>query len=584
MASILGSDLSKGIGQLLCEKQLCVPPYQRSYAWKREQVDDLFQDLRGAIENERPYYFLGSIVGFGETDDRVEIVDGQQRLATVTILLAAIRDHLYNSGDISQAAKFENNYLFKEEGLANPTTEPRLTLSDTDNDFFQKRILSKPDCTDRQVKAPRVSHKLIIEASKKAATFVKEITGSRTSIQQRAQFDKWIKYIRQNAKVIFIQVHDVSDAFTVFETLNDRGLELTIADLSKNYLFGTSKKRIDEVKHYWTRMVATLQASTESEITKVYMHHLWSSLNGITREREMFKKIREKIQSEQSAVDFSLQLADKAELYTATRSSTTLFWTPYGPRSKAQVNILNHLKITQIRMLLLAILDKFNQAEVEKVLPFCISWNVRLSVAGGSPGDAEAFYVQNALKIRQDTIKDAASLIGEMAKVVPNDLQFQTAFAVEESSPISKPIARYYLQCLERALNGEEDAHLGEDNELTGSLEHILPLIRTPGQLSAFLEHDAERLVWRLSNLTLLARDLNNSLGNKEYALKLPIYSVSAHRHTRDIVNFGSAWNEKTINDRQDAMAKLAVLAWPVALPERKSKQNRVSSGPKNNI
>src|SRR5690349_12461169 len=101
MANILGPDISKGIGQLLHEKRLRVPTYQRSYAWKKPEVLELFRDLRRAIEADKSYYFLGSIVGCeveGESDV-AEIVDGQQRLATTTILLAAIRDALIEMGD-----------------------------------------------------------------------------------------------------------------------------------------------------------------------------------------------------------------------------------------------------------------------------------------------------------------------------------------------------------------------------------------------------------------------------------------------------------------------------------------------------
>lgn len=168
MASILGPDLSKGIGQLLQEKRLRVPKYQRSYAWKKQQVNELFRDLRRAIERDKQYYFLGAIVGC-EVEDRMdaaEIVDGQQRLATTTILLAAIRDEFVAMKDEKAATRFEGDYLFKTEGFENPVTEPRLSLNDTDDDFFQKRILSRPDTPERSIQAPRLSHRLIADAAK----------------------------------------------------------------------------------------------------------------------------------------------------------------------------------------------------------------------------------------------------------------------------------------------------------------------------------------------------------------------------------------------------------------------------------
>jgi hypothetical protein len=513
MANILGPDISKGIGQLLHEKRLCVPTYQRSYAWKKQQVLELFRDLRRAIESDRPYYFLGSIVGCEDENsaDVAEIVDGQQRLATTTILLAAIRDELVAMGDTESASRFESEVLFKTEGFANPTTEPRLTLSELDDEFFQKRVLSRPGSKDRPTNPRRLSHKLIAHAATLAADFVKELTGSRPPVEKRQQFDKWTRFIRDSARVIFILVPDQADAFMVFETLNDRGLELTIADLTKNYLFSRAgKKNIEKVKSAWTRTVSVLVSSTESEVTKAYIHHLWSSFHGVTREREMFAEIRKHIDSDRKAVEFAEQLEQKAELYAATRNPEADYWKPYGPRVRSHITVLNRLKVSQIRMLLLAALDQFPQAEIEKILPCFVCWSVRFSVAGGSPGEVEAHYATRALSIRSGAIKNASDLIDSMAPVIPNDPQFRAAFAVESSSPTSKPIARYYLQCLQRTQENQQDAHLAEDNEVLGSLEHILPQNPDPNHWSID-EQDVERLVWRLGNLALLHHDDNQS-------------------------------------------------------------------------
>lgn len=179
MSRILGSEsTSKGIGHLLMESRLCVPDYQRPYSWKKQQVDDLLQDLRRAIDNDRPFYFLGSIVGYEKANGDMEIVDGQQRLATVTILLAAFRDRLLKLVDNDAAGRLEQESLFKTQGFANKNTSPRLTLSESDNEFFRKRILSRPDSPDRNVDAPRASHRKIAQAAKDCSMTAK-VTAKR---------------------------------------------------------------------------------------------------------------------------------------------------------------------------------------------------------------------------------------------------------------------------------------------------------------------------------------------------------------------------------------------------------------------
>ena len=88
----------EGIGHTLSDNLLAVPMYQRSYAWEDQHVNDLFQDVGSAVSNSESEYFLGSIVVTRDAGDRPEVVDGQQRLATTTILLAGIRDWFFSQG------------------------------------------------------------------------------------------------------------------------------------------------------------------------------------------------------------------------------------------------------------------------------------------------------------------------------------------------------------------------------------------------------------------------------------------------------------------------------------------------------
>jgi uncharacterized protein with ParB-like and HNH nuclease domain len=104
-----------GIGHLLQDSKLQVPTYQRSYAWTDKNVTQLFKDLGTAIAEGEREYFLGSIVLIGETAVRPSVVDGQQRLATITILLAAIRDYFQAKGDAGRANKIESDYLLETD-------------------------------------------------------------------------------------------------------------------------------------------------------------------------------------------------------------------------------------------------------------------------------------------------------------------------------------------------------------------------------------------------------------------------------------------------------------------------------------
>ncbi len=103
------------VGHALFEGRLVVPKNQRSYAWEEEHVSDLYKDLAGVISDGDPEYFLGSIVVVRTADNRLEVNDGQQRLATSAILLAAIRDYFHRAGDQRTASLIEERYLFETD-------------------------------------------------------------------------------------------------------------------------------------------------------------------------------------------------------------------------------------------------------------------------------------------------------------------------------------------------------------------------------------------------------------------------------------------------------------------------------------
>lgn len=160
-----------GIGKALSDGRLVVPAFQRSYAWEEEHVADLLKDLAAAIDEDAPSYFLGSVVLVLEDDSR-HVADGQQRLATTAILLAAIRDHFYSVGEKTRASAIEQEFLFVLD-IESEELLPRIRLNEADHDFFLKRILKPPDDPDRKaIKPTKRSHRLIENAASLAAKHV----------------------------------------------------------------------------------------------------------------------------------------------------------------------------------------------------------------------------------------------------------------------------------------------------------------------------------------------------------------------------------------------------------------------------
>ncbi|PYJ19215.1 MAG: hypothetical protein DME99_13280 [Verrucomicrobia bacterium] len=145
-----------GIGSLLA-MPLRVPPNQRAYSWKTEQINDLLNDFESAMAEsdagEREY-FLGSIVIISNDENRPAVVDGQQRLASVTMIYAAIRDYLVEHEEKETAADVEKEYLYSRHKWTKERTA-RFKLSDEDADFFERNVVARDGSGTRETKRVR---------------------------------------------------------------------------------------------------------------------------------------------------------------------------------------------------------------------------------------------------------------------------------------------------------------------------------------------------------------------------------------------------------------------------------------------
>ena len=277
-----------GIGTALKCNRLAVPLNQREYSWEERHVQDLFQDLANAIDNNKQSYFLGTIALTSRADGVLEISDGQQRLATTTILLASFRDYFHRKNDLDMVGDLED-FLFT---FVRSTRErnPRLRLNVTDDDFFRRRILEWPYLTSSlDVNKQYRSRYLIDNAANMAAVHVDAILKPFSESNKNDHLNRWIDFIEHATTVILATVPDDLNAYVMFETLNDRGLRTTQADLVKNYLFSESGTRIDEAQQRWASMNGTLEAIEDDDITITFLRHLLISLHGHVKERGIGK-------------------------------------------------------------------------------------------------------------------------------------------------------------------------------------------------------------------------------------------------------------------------------------------------------
>jgi len=556
---------TKTIGGILREKhlRLCVPLNQRSYAWEDEHVRDLYGDWASAISEGRDEYFLGSIVVV-RVPQSIEVYDGQQRLATSMILVAAIRDWFYRSGDKPTAAIIENDSLFSTHRQTHEVT-PHFKLNAEDHEFFRKRVLLRPDDPERKAilkqGASKQSHKKIADAATIAAKHVESLVATLPDSAKGDNLHRWLNFLENGVRVIWVQVGDDTTAFIIFETMNDRGLRLSAADLLKNYLYAKAEDRKNEAVQKWQSMCGVLESIEGEEDGIVdFIRFFWIAEHGPTRSKDLYDSIKRAITNKTKAVAFASQLEATSQDYAAVLTSSHDAWGSYQPSVRKKIETLRSLGVTQVRPVLLAAFRRFHRKELEKLIHACICWSVRCLISGVPSGTLEGHYGRNAQQISAGKIKNVGELTNEMAKIVPDDQRFRAAAAT--ANVANAALARYYLRALQLQADGSKEPQYVPSDESEITLEHILP--QKPG---AGWEHvTAEEFKAnynRLGNQALLTGTVNSKLGNAEYGVKKPALKASAFSLTRSAAGH-EQWGVAQISQRQEKLADLAVLAWPV--------------------
>lgn len=534
-----------------------VPQFQRSYAWKNENVVDLLTDLGEAVGKE-PEYFLGTLVFTRSGSSEFDVIDGQQRLATVSILIAQIRDYLHTQND-DRSATIESQFLLTRERRSQEL-RPKLRLNAKDHNFYERSIVEGDESFAGEQARLLESHERITSAAKLCRDYIAGL--SQQTKDPAEKLLDWIGFIESNLKVVVVDVPDDTNAFMIFETLNDRGADLSIADLLKNYLFRRASDRIDEAEDAWNTMFATLEGVGGEGLVLTYIRHLWSSIHGATREKDLYKEIKSEKKSKRGAIDFADTLALHAPFYAAIVNPKTDFWTAYGASAREGMLALEKLRLEQFRPLILAILAELPRNEVAKTVRNLLACSVRFLVVGGlGGGTMERVYCEAALSVRGGTVKTAKQLATKLRPYVPSDQEFESAFRTARVSQAY--LARYYLAALERTARGEAEPELvPNENEQQVTLEHVLP--RTPSrewQLEDEERSAASALHRRIGNLCLLRQRINSEAGNADFATKRMFLEASSFLLTKRIAE-QTTWGENEIDSRQERLAQLAVKTW----------------------
>jgi Protein of unknown function (DUF1524) len=359
-------------------------------------------------------------------------------------------------------------------------------------------------------------------------------------------------------------VQDQLSAYTVFETLNARGLELTETDLLKNYLLSLadrlSKSQMDPVLRQWARIAARVGIASFPDFLR---HHL-NSQREYVRQKQLFKTIKRDITTLDHVFALLDQLEANAAWFEALNDFSSEFWLDYQG-AREHVRVLNLFNVSQFTPLVLAAKDKFTAPNnVVEILRYCAVISVRFNGVGRrSTHILEEIYNRAALEVGRGIAATLAAVRQALRPIYIPDEEFETDFCalrLRNRSTSGKRL-RYLLAKIEKQRGGSDIS----DDAMTATIEHILP--ENPGEAGweHFTAESHERSYERVGNYSLLERTLNGQhAGNAAFAQKQMAYAQSQYQTSRTLSEF-SEWTEDTIAKRQAELAKIAKSIWTLA-------------------
>jgi hypothetical protein len=530
---------------------LRVPDYQRDFSWEGQQITEFWTDLEqfdrqypGANINGKEY-FLGATV-FVNNQTYNLILDGQQRLATATILLAALRDKIreYNENAANQ---IQSNFISFEDHLTGERL-PKLQLNEFDRAFYRDMIQSFP-----RVAAPptKRSHKLILKAYDYLAECIRKgwegSGGGENGFRWAARLSKTLT---DHISLVAVISTDEDNAASIFETLNDRGIGLSIGDLLRSWLLHHSPPaQREEIIECWSEV---FDHAGTGEAAEVLIRLSWVSWHGDVKERSLYKVIARKLtETHTSSVDYSRALRADANFYKRIREGDTADF-----RERDIWLGLAALRAQSGYALLIAASRMLEDEARRHISAALYSLIVRHNVICDRDRAKFETTAFSAAKALADGGGEPAAL-ALLRSLSPTDEDVRQSFATLSFGRSQSSSAQVILRSLEYKLRNTEELIINTPERV--HLEHIYP--QKPLAADRLADHD--EYVGRIGNLTLLDRRLNQEAQNSSFATKKEqFYTQSEIYLTRELLE-KNAWTPAFIDTRQQHLCDLALQIWP---------------------
>lgn len=511
------------IQQLLTTNRYVIPRYQRGYAWQKNEVEDFWNDLIILVEtDEVDEHFLGLVVTHSDPKDKKTkyVIDGQQRLSTITILLDAIRKKLLDIfkesdlQDVLTIIQSITNIIGTISDESEKRDKPRMILGEKDKKFFRYYIQNTKKIEPIKSRLSK-SERRIFEASQ---FFDSRINDKLEKFDDKNDVLDYLAVLvdklLEDFSVMYIEADEENEAFIIFETLNARGKALDTSDLLKNHIFRVGNHKIQEIQEKWNEMLDNLDKTDAT----TFIRHFWNSRNKYVSTQVLYKMMKLQIVTPKNVIDFINALTSLSKLYGSLKSKV-----PYYENFNLN-NRLENLSLLSFSSFYPVILAmetrKFEEKHINSIVKNIETLLVRnILISGQNPNTFEKLFAKIAYEITNEVLDNVDDIIVELKKEIIDDETFMDNF--KEYSAKTENEKRYILRLINQYENDETKII---DNNNVIHIEHIMPQKIGDWKIS---KEDHETYKNRIGNLTLLGSEFNKKASNGVFEKKKEIYMKS---------------------------------------------------------
>lgn len=591
-----------------------VPDFQRNYSWTDVEIRQFWQDIETVLEGQSSDHFMGPIVALESASGRTPLIDGQQRITTLAILASVVRDYLMldmeNPTIEIAGASFFISQNFLKILFVNDMITPRLQSNYQIGKIFEDYIVRNPNTSERKnfdsrptmltKKEQRISKNLESAQhllSSITKTWIERNSGTE---DRKKAVQKLYEVISNKIQFLYIEVGNEEDAFTIFETLNDRGLKLSASDLIKSFLL----RRIieqnpatdrSEIIENWEKIPAYLESY---DISSFLRHYLLTQEEMPVQKKKIFSLLKTDVeerarQNPKSAKNKLDELINSAFHYGRLLGTESI--SEDSPEIQRRLGLLEMVgesyRVFLLKVLQLGYTDEDFLLAIKSVEKVAFRW----AICGENAQQLETKFQNYAHDLQPGNTENLKQICQNLIMDAPNDEAFSAAFTSRSSRDTR--MQAYVMRSLCYGITGSDVT----TSRYEVSVEHIAPQNPLPESAPEWYAKVAaietigdgptyDDYVYRWGNITILEKKLNSSVGQNvwnvkregkpgsETISKFKGYRASNIEVTKHLLNIED-WTADQIDRRSEWIASQALIYWKRELPKAGPNQISAYSG-----